>query len=530
MNILTAIRDGNDGPWSTFGMEVGTPPQNLRLLPSTSSNAVWPVIPQGCTSEDPSNCANLRGSLYASNVSSTWSNIGIYGLGLPNEWPLGYSANASFGYDNLTIGRPGDGSPAVDHQVIEGFAAKDFFVGTFGLSPHAVNLTDINDPRPSLLSALAAQNKIRSSSWAYTAGAYNRKPTSFGSLTLGGYDATRFVPNNLTFPFSPDTTRDLVVGVQSITSDLSATPLLSGGVYAFVDSLVPHIWLPVEVCQAFEIDFGLSYNKTAERYIVNDNLHETLMARNPNVTFRLGPAAVGGASIDIVMPYASFDLSAAPSFPSDTPRTFPLRQAVNDSQITLGRAFLQDSYIIADYERSNFSISQVIHSNAFQTQTLVSIRRPVEVMTPTPSPQHEALSKEAIGGISVAAALLSVSMLSAFVWYCIRRKAKKSGKDRSSVDDFSKGELDGTGVEKSSKMVDEVPPVDPHELKSDYTLRPELFGTQLTQSGELAGHVILRSELDSHHEVFQHELPVPASEMEDNSPATPDRSDRSAGV
>ena len=38
------------------------------------------------------------------NTSSTWTNIGLYGLVLTEEAVLGYSGNANFGYDNLTLG------------------------------------------------------------------------------------------------------------------------------------------------------------------------------------------------------------------------------------------------------------------------------------------------------------------------------------------------------------------------------------------------------------------------------------------
>lgn len=50
----------------------------------------------------------------------------------------------------------------------------------------------------------------------------------FGSLTLGGFDAARFVPNNVSFQLAPDISRDLVVGLQSITStdDDGSTQLL----------------------------------------------------------------------------------------------------------------------------------------------------------------------------------------------------------------------------------------------------------------------------------------------------------------
>ena len=151
-------------------MQVGTPAQNLRLMPSNSGNAVWPVLPQGCIIGDPDNCGDLRGYLFLLNASSTWNNTGLYGLVLTEEAELGYSGNANFGYDNLILGRPGDGLPALYHQVIEGFATKDFYIGSFGLSPHAVNISTLNDPQPSFLGALSQQNKIPSTSWAYTAG------------------------------------------------------------------------------------------------------------------------------------------------------------------------------------------------------------------------------------------------------------------------------------------------------------------------------------------------------------------------
>ena len=105
-------------------MQVGTPAQNLRLLPSNSGNAIWPVLPQGCSVGDPSDCSDLRGTIFLPNTSSTWANIGLYGLDLPEEWPLGYSGNANFGYDNVTLGWPGSGLPSLSRQVIEGFAIK----------------------------------------------------------------------------------------------------------------------------------------------------------------------------------------------------------------------------------------------------------------------------------------------------------------------------------------------------------------------------------------------------------------------
>jgi hypothetical protein len=168
-----------------------------------------------------------------------------------------------------------------------------------------------------------------------------------GSLVFGGYDSSRFTPNSLTIPMSPDVSRDLVVGVQSISMANSSHPqtslLPSGGIFAFIDSTLPYIWLPLDACQAFESAFGLTWNQTSEMYLVNNTLHAKLLASNANVTFTLGVGKNGGETVDIVLPYASFDLTATPPLLKNTTSYFPLKRAANDTQYTLGRAFLQEA-------------------------------------------------------------------------------------------------------------------------------------------------------------------------------------------
>lgn len=165
-------------------------------------------------------------------------------------------------------------------------------------------------------------------------------------MTLGGYDESRFAPNELTFSLAPDNSRDLVVGVQKITSisKNGTAALLTSGILAYVDSTVPQIWLPIEACQAFENAFGLEYDEEAKKYLVGDALHDALIAQNANITFTLGQLETGGETIDITLPYASFDLRAIPPFVlNGTTRYFPLQRATNDTQYTLGRAFFQEA-------------------------------------------------------------------------------------------------------------------------------------------------------------------------------------------
>ena len=61
--------------------------------------------------------------------------MGIFGLNLPEEGPLGYNGNcASFGFDIVTFGFPIDALPPAVHQAIGGIAKEDFYLGAFGLS------------------------------------------------------------------------------------------------------------------------------------------------------------------------------------------------------------------------------------------------------------------------------------------------------------------------------------------------------------------------------------------------------------
>lgn len=166
-----------------------------------------------------------------------------------------------------------------------------------------------------------------------------------GSLTLGGYDQSRFTPNNSSFSFAPGTT-DLVVGIQSIVStnaNGTSNILLDSGILAYVDSTVSGLTLPIEVCLSFEKAFGLKYNQTNGFYLVDNALHTTLIEQSANVTFALGSTTTGGKTINITLPYKSFDLELSPPLISDKTSYFPLQRANNTTRYVLGRAFLQEA-------------------------------------------------------------------------------------------------------------------------------------------------------------------------------------------
>ena len=159
------------------------------------------------------------------------------------------------------------------------------------------------------------------------------------------------VPNNISFSLRSDATRNLIVGLQSVSiqyANGSSKPLLSNSnsIYTMIDSTDPHIFLPTEACQAFEDTFGLVWNTTYKTYLVDDNLHQTLMEANQNITFRLSNLIQDVQHVDISLPYSSFDLKL--NYPLVPPnlsgtRYFPIMRTSNDSQYTLGRTFLQEA-------------------------------------------------------------------------------------------------------------------------------------------------------------------------------------------
>jgi hypothetical protein len=201
----------------------------------------------------------------------------------------------------------------------------------------------------------------------------------------------------MTFGFAPDISRDLTVGLQAVSASFLGTThdLLPQGIFTFIDSTVPSIWLPLAACQQFEKVFGLTWDETTELYLVNvrhipraqipssscfaralrysdvssgdsspdiffcpcispilsntdskilqDTLHTTLLNNNASFTFSLGNSTAGGSVLNITLPYASFDLSVSWPVVANTTRYFPIMRAANDTQYTLGRAFLQEA-------------------------------------------------------------------------------------------------------------------------------------------------------------------------------------------
>ena len=163
-----------------------------------------------------------------------------------------------------------------------------------------------------------------------------------GSLTIGGYDASRLIPNDVTFSFNNAIVRQLLVAIQGITvtDPDTETAVLPQSILALVDSTIPHIWLPTAVCQSFEDIFGMTWDPIRNLYLINDTQHDAMLKQNATISFQLANSLNGGSAVNITLPYASFDLEVESPSPR---RYFPLKQAKSETQYTLGRTFLQEA-------------------------------------------------------------------------------------------------------------------------------------------------------------------------------------------
>lgn len=445
--------DGIDGSWSTFTIRVGTPQQSVRTFVSWASYQTWVVLPPGCdAAAQYAACARSRGGVFNQADSSTWNRIGIYDLWIENN--LGDDGNALFGYETVGLGGTGNNEPTLKNTTVGGFAVDDFYLGVFGINPKPTNFTTFNDPSPSYMALLKEQKYIPSISFGYTAGASYRGSEEFASLTLGGYDSTKYFANNVEWTFAPDNERDIVVSIQSIStpsqikSSPSATELLPSPIYAYMDATVPQIWLPVEACYVFEYEFGLVYDNYTQLYLVNDTLHQQLLNRNASITFQLALGLKGGDTVSIELPYAAFDLQAKAPYQGLSNETyyFPLRRALNESQYTIGRTFFQEAYITVDYESQKFNVSQRAWNDKSPRIVAIPPYTGAGAISYTPSNSKSrsgSLTGGAIAGIVVGAIAVLAILGFLLAWYFRRRSAsakraagmtEKLGSDSGSTD------------------------------------------------------------------------------------------------
>ncbi|KAF2828652.1 acid protease [Ophiobolus disseminans] len=430
--------EGPDGQWSSFVVRAGTPEQSFRVLPSTVTSETFLPLNSACKEGSPTGCPFSRGvetyngkpgDGFQPKNSGTWHEIGIYRVAAREE--LRYDASGLYGLESLGLMIANSGGPTLQSQVVAGVVNPKFWVGRLGMDVKPSNFSEFDNPQRSLIKTLKEENHIPSLSYGYTAGAYYKRPQAFGSLIYGGYDKTRLVMNNISFPFDTNDSRKPSLDIRSIVSQDSTNRTVNllpeGTVYSLIDFAEAQMWLPVSACDAFAKAFNLTYDSSTDLYLVDPGTRSRLLQQNPSITFGLGPTANPAERLNIVLPYSAFDQQATyPIYPNAT-RYFPIRRADNDTMYTIGRTFFQEAYVIIDYDRGNFSVHQALFPATTEKQDIVAILSPEPNDAVMRIANHGPswLTKGAIVGISIGGGTILVFLALLSLWLLRRHIVAK---------------------------------------------------------------------------------------------------------
>lgn len=430
---------GYDGLWSGVNIRVGDPAQWVTVFPFTGSQETWVVGPGGC--DGTYTCEQLRGGLFYKNQSQTWEEQGYYELGFDTN--LGDTDSADYGLDQIAL----YDQLSLPGQVIGIINTTDFWLGTLGLGVAQTRFGGTNNHLTFLSSLVENADQIPSHSYGYTAGAYYQLKTVPSSLTLGGVDTNRFVPNHASFTLSPH--QEPVVSINEIgvtceplesasryPSWLQQNPLSllnsSSAAYATIDSSTPFLWLPEAVCDNFAAALNLTYNDTLGLYLFQEGGTTPDLLQQWNMTFTFAISDYPGSEnkADLAISYNAFNLELSYPFPhldanftSPPVPYFPLRRAANSAQYVIGRAFLQETYLTVDYERNNFSVSQATFSlDALTNTNLVAITRPANSNYTGPFEPSSGLSTGAKAGIGAGAAVGGLFLIGVLLYLCVYKR------------------------------------------------------------------------------------------------------------
>ncbi|KAJ9613236.1 hypothetical protein H2200_003178 [Cladophialophora chaetospira] len=446
--VATASTDflGYDGSWSAISVRVGSPEQYVLLLPSTLGQETWVVGPAGC--DGTTVCENKRGGLFAANESISFRPQGLYELNF--EPQLGNTGSGYYGLDTVIL----DDATYVSDQIVAVVNSTDYWIGSLGLGVQNTRFSGSENISPLLSSLVEQENDIPSRSYGYTAGAVYRLKSVPASLVLGGIDANRFVPNDMSFTLSQDYAPIVAINSISLSSGADSLPpnwdsnpqtllSLDQADLFTIDSSTPFLWLPEPACEAFANALNLTYDETLQLYLFpsdNSSSPSRLDAWNLTFTFALSNLPGSSSQIEFTLPYDAFNLQLTYPFPnldasftSAPTNYFPLRKAANSTQYTIGRAFLQETYLAVDYERNNFSVSQAVFTmDAVSNVNLLSISRPAGSTWPGPQGSASGLSTGAMAGIGIGAGLITLITLMLIWWFCIhkRRSSNNPGAEK----------------------------------------------------------------------------------------------------
>ncbi|KAL2267786.1 hypothetical protein VTJ83DRAFT_5063 [Remersonia thermophila] len=489
---------GIDGTWSHFSFFVGSPAQIVYLTVATVLSEIWVVSSGGCTPVQL--CIDARGGVFNHKVSQSWRSLGTWQLGMNYT---GMQGNGDYGLESIafvnTVIRH---TTAVQGALVAAINDTNYYQGFIGVGVTPGKFGS-NVTNPFISQLVETYGTIPSHSFGYTAGAYYRndgqKKGTVASLTLGGYDTLRFQPHDIKFALEPVThapqvrLRGVTAHVPSMdqaptknwTSASHQLVTMDDSIIAVIDTSTPFLWLPTDVCERFAAALNPTWREDLALYVFNDGAQYASWLNGTSLSFTFSVSSYENADnfgqplsapgvVNITFPSAAFaQLLRYPfrnviKFYDSSVPYFPLRRStpeVNGNQYIIGRAFMQEAYMITSYDRSTFSLHQArFPDNAGKNYSLEAITRPPN----SPYRGYHADPEDSAGGGGLNAGQKTGTIIGAFivgsiaalvVWFFLIRKRKsksaveagqeEENKDHSQVGMAEKVEVEEDGEPRS---------------------------------------------------------------------------------
>jgi hypothetical protein len=201
--------------------------------------------------------------------------------------------------------------------------------------------------------------------------------------------------------------------------------------WASIDSTLPYLFLPAEVCDRLQNVFGLQFDNETGLYFLNDTQREENFDRHFTFTISVTDGVAHGNST-LLFNIRDFDMQTTRplgKFQNGT-NIFPIRRAHSGVPV-LGRAFLQRAYIVADFQRQNFTVVPAIYSTE---EKIIPILDPSETGSPNETGStdpsvihhepHHGLNEADVAGIAVGVAV-GVILILLGIFYASRRRRRR---------------------------------------------------------------------------------------------------------
>ncbi|KAL7628422.1 hypothetical protein AAE478_002625 [Parahypoxylon ruwenzoriense] len=353
-------------------------------------------------------------------------------------------------------------------------------VGCLGIgAPGTVNQSFSNDFGPlvnaSLIPGYLWEHKqIASNSFGMHIGSVN--PPMGGSFYFGGYDQNRIVGDILSY--RDDYTKAISlkdIGIRVIDGSSpwqfeslggllasGNSSITSGGLQVSVDGCSPYLSLPRSTCDAVAKNLPVTYNENLGLYLWNtDDPKYTQIVNSASV---LDFVFIGGSNtqnVSISVPFRHLNLTLTAPLVQQPTQYFPCYTGPSN-QFTLGRAFLQDAFVGANWGTKSWWLAQApgpnipapsvveladddsikASSNDWKeswagswtalrpdevagTSSVSAPSATLETSAPT-APTASGLSTGAQAGIGVGVGIAGLAIIGALVFFFLRRRKSSS--------------------------------------------------------------------------------------------------------